>query len=192
MNIALYGALFITIINNVFIGEQCYKIVKEEISMGKNPLKRSLIVGIIMLFVSTACLPVLANEEKPDLVIENIFRWPNDTPFEYEFKCTIKNIGDDPIWQGDYWINVRVYWMLFGHIPLIRIKSHTVKAHIGGLIFGNKTCNLTVQSCETLPKFGTYRIFLEINPTLIIDESNYDNNKYSEDWKVFLWDWKEI
>jgi hypothetical protein len=30
--------------------------------MGKNILKRSLIVGIIMLFLSTACLPVLADD----------------------------------------------------------------------------------------------------------------------------------
>jgi len=35
--------------------------------MGK-PLKMSLIISIVVLFLSTACLPVLASEGKPDLI----------------------------------------------------------------------------------------------------------------------------
>ena len=37
--------------------------------MGKNTLKRGLIIGIICMFFLTTCIPVLANEEKPDLVL---------------------------------------------------------------------------------------------------------------------------
>jgi O-antigen/teichoic acid export membrane protein len=40
-----------------------------EENMGKYPLKRSLIVGIIFLFLSTTCIPVLASEGKPDLIV---------------------------------------------------------------------------------------------------------------------------
>ena len=40
--------------------------------MGKNILKRSLLVGIVFLFLSTTCIPVLANEGKPNSIIGDI------------------------------------------------------------------------------------------------------------------------
>ena len=159
--------------------------------MGKT-LKRSLIVGIIFLFLSTVCLPVLASEELPDLVINDIFLWPSDTPHEYHFECSIINQGNPTNEWNDIEINVKIKWMFLGKIPLLTIASNTGSNHLQGIIGTGERINLSFASCDRLPKFGSYRFILEVNPNETVDESNYDNNKYSEDWKVFLRDWKEI
>jgi len=151
-----------------------------------------LVVSIILLFLLTTCLPVLASEGKPDLIIEDIFRWPNNFPDEYHFECSVRNIGNYPIYKAEFEIYVKIYWMLFGRIPLIPIKSHTTSVYVEGYLFGELKYNFIIAQCDRLPIFGTYRFYLTVNPNLKIDESDYDNNKYSEDWNVFLWNWKEI
>jgi len=160
--------------------------------MGKNTLKRSIIVGIVFLFLSTTCLPVLASEGKPDLVIEDIFLWPSAYPYEYHFECSIKNIGNSTNEWNNLEINVKIKWMFLGSIPLLSIASYTESHYILGVIKSGGMINLSFASCDILPKFGSYRFSLTVNPHETIDESDYDNNKYSEDWKVFLWNWKEI
>jgi len=156
-------------------------------------LKRSLIVCIVFLFLSTACLPVLASEEKPDLIIENIFLWPSNTPYEYHFEYSLRNIGDvaTPYYWSEIEISVKIYWLVFQTIPLLRIKSYTSTDYLDTIRPG-ETINITFVSCDALPKFGSYRFSLTVNPSKIIEESDYDNNKCSEDWKVFLGQWKEI
>jgi len=160
----------------------------------ENPrIKKGLGVIILLLFLSTTCLPIVnASEGKPDLIIDDIFLWPSSFPDEYHFECSIRNIGDSPIWKDEFEIHVKIYWMLFGRIPLLPIFSHTTSVIVDGFLFGELKYNITFASCDSLPKFGSYRFYLTVNPNETIDESNYDNNKYSEDWKVFLWDWKEI
>jgi hypothetical protein len=164
--------------------------IKEEKPMGKT-LKRSLIVGIVMLFLSTVCLPVLASEGKPDFVIEDIFLWPSDFPMEYHFEYRVKNIGDAPIYNFQLITNIQIRWLVLGIIPLFSIYLTTQDGLVGRLL-PNETINIPFISCDALPKFGSYRFSLIVNPNNIIEENDYDNNKYSEDWKVFLWDWKEI
>ncbi len=152
---------------------------------------KTLIVGIIMLFLSTACLPVLASEELPDLVIEDIFLWPSDFPNEYHFEYRLRNIGDAPIYNFQLKTTIQIRWLLLGSIPLFSIYLTTHNGLVGRLL-SNETISIPFISCDALPKFGSYRFTLTVNPTETIDESNYDNNKYSEDWKVFLRDWEEI
>lgn len=132
-----------------------------------------------------------SNEGMPDFVIEDIFLWPSNTPDEYNFEYSLRNIGDSAIYHFDIEINVKIIWIIFGKIPILTISSSTDTIHIDALI-PEKKINLTLASCEKLPKFGSYRFSLKVNPNLKIDESNYDNNKYSEDWKVFFGQWKEI
>lgn len=160
--------------------------------MGKNTLKRSLIVGIVFLFLSTTSIPVLASEGKPDFVIENIFLWPDNQPPTYHFECSVRNIGNASELRNDFELYVRIKFLLFGKIPLFTIDSDTHSAHMEGIILPNRTITFGVASCDKLPIFGSYRFSLVFNPNFKVEESNYDNNKYSEDWKVFLWDWKEI
>ena len=160
----------------------------------ENPrMKKGLGVIILLLFLATTCIPIVnASEEKPDLIIEDIFLWPSAYPYEYHFECSIKNIGDSPIWKDEFEIHVKIYWMLFGRIPLLPIFSHTTSVIVDGFLFGELKYNITFASCDSLPKFGSYRFYLTVNPNNTIDESDYDNNKYSEDWKVFFGQWKEI
>ena len=83
--------------------------------MGKNPLKRSLIVGIVFLFLSTTCIPVLASElfkisadidEKPTSV-KNSIDSNREIITSVDGDCnkiTIKGLGfirRAEIWAGD-------------------------------------------------------------------------------------------
>jgi len=154
-------------------------------------IRKCLAIGIILLFLATTCIPVLASEGKPDFIIDDIFLWPSDIPNKYHFEYRLKNIGDAPIYNFRHTATIQIRWMIFGKIPLITVYSNNIDGGIGALLPGD-SINIGFVSCDTLPKFGSYRFSLTVNPNKIIDESDYDNNKYSEDWKVFLWDWKEI
>ena len=159
----------------------------------ENPrIKKGLGVIILLLFLSTTCLPIVnADEGKPDFIIDDIFLWPSNQPYEYHFEYSLTNIGDSPIYSFELEVFIKIQWLLLGRIPLFTIDSYTQTGNLGSLLLG-ETVNHTFFSCESLPKFGSYRFSLKVNPNLKIEESNYDNNKYSEDWKVFLGQWKEI
>lgn len=159
--------------------------------MQKKPLIGVSICAVVLLFLSTTCIPVLASEEKPDLIIEDIFLWPSDFPMEYHFEYRVKNIGDAPIYNFQLITNIQIRWLVLGIIPLFPIYLTTQDGLVGRLL-PNETINIPFISCDALPKFGSYRFSLTVNPSNIIEENDYDNNKYSEDWKVFLRDWKEI
>jgi len=160
----------------------------------ENPrIKKGLGVTVVLLFLSTICLPIVnASEEKPDFVIEDIFLWPSNTPDEYHFECSVKNIGNSTNEWNNLEINVKIKWMFLGSIPLLSIASYTESHFIQGVIKSGETINLSFASCDRLPIFGSYRFYLTVNPNKTIDESDYDNNKCSEAWKVFFGQWKEI
>ena len=159
----------------------------------ENPrIKKGLGVTVVLLFLSTTCLPIVnASEGKPDFVIEDIFLWPSNFPDEYHFEYRLKNIGDAPIYNFRQITTIQIRWLVLGSIPLFTIYSKKIDVGIGALLPGD-IVNIGFVSCDSLPKFGSYRFYLTVNPNEIIDESNYDNNKYSEDWKVFFGQWKEI
>ena len=155
--------------------------------------RKCLAVGIILLFLLTTCLPIVnAIEEKPDFIIDDIFLWPSNTPDEYNFECSVKNIGNSTNEWNNLEINVKIKWMFLGSIPLLSIASYTESHFIQGVIKSGETINLSFASCDRLPIFGSYRFYLTVNPNKTIDESDYDNNKCSEAWKVFFGQWKEI
>ncbi len=131
------------------------------------------------------------NEGKPDLVIEDIFLWSSNVPNEYLFKYSLQNIGNVPIYSFDLEVYIKIQWLLLGRIPLFSIVSDTQIGNLESLLPG-ETVNHSFASCDRLPKFGTYRFSLTVNPNKIIDESDYDNNKYSEDWSVFFGQWKQL
>ncbi len=147
--------------------------------------------AVVLLVLSI--IPVVnAGEGKPDFVIEDIFLWPDNQPPTYHFECSVRNIGNTSNNWNNFELYVRIKFLLFGKIPLFTIDSDTSSAYMEGTILPNKTIKFGVASCEKLPKLGSYRFSLVFNPNLKVEESNYNNNKYSEDWRVFLWDWKEI
>jgi hypothetical protein len=92
-----------------------------EENMGKNPLKRSLIVGIVFLFLSTTCLPVLAYKEYiPSKIVSEM----SDDDFEFVGIDHISkaNFQPAPAWfDATIWILVKnngttktTYWMTGG------------------------------------------------------------------------------
>lgn len=132
-----------------------------------------------------------SNDQKPDLVIEDIFLWPSNFPYEYHFEYSVKNIGDSPIYSFLLKTYIQIRWMIFGSIPLFFIYSKNRFDSIGGLRPGD-IIDIPFASCDSLPKFGSFRFSLTINPDKTIDESNFDNNKLSEDWFVFFGQWKPM
>jgi hypothetical protein len=147
--------------------------------MGKNTLKRSLIVGIVFLFLSTACLPVLANEEKPDLIIEDLLILPGSHPREENFICLVKNVGNISTPSNKALdITVTVRWKTLGILPLFPIQKFT--AGVTGSLAPGETVNIAFATTYRMPYFGFYSFYCRVNPEYIIDESTIRNNVYSE------------
>ena len=150
--------------------------------MGKNTLKISIIVGIVFLFLSTACLPVLASEGKPDLIVENITIEPGSMIFTEVCYCTIKNIGDAP--TGDVIeVKIIVKRRPFGIFPpLFTVYTGSAEHYIGGPLNPGVSTQLFLANCEELPTFGFFQFKCIVNPGLKIEESDYDNNDHSQNF----------
>jgi len=159
--------------------------------MGKNPLKRSIIVGIVFLFLSTACLPVLANEELPDLIIEQIGFVPYGDGGEDVAYMVIKNIGNAKS-QEEISYKYTFTQMLFGIIPIRIVRTHTDSMIYEGGLGPQETCSGALIYENELPKFGIFKFSCTVNPDLTNQESNYDNNDLSQKYIAFLGQWIEI
>jgi hypothetical protein len=164
--------------------------------MGKNPLKRSLIVGITFLFLSTTCLPVLASEGKPDLIIEDLLIFPGHYPFEEEFRCQVKNIGNvSTPYDKDLDISITVRWKTFGLLPIIPVREFI--GGTGGISLApGETIKIPFATTYSMPVFGFYTFYCKVNPDYIIDESNIRNNLYTETvlflFQVSIFSYKNI
>lgn len=146
----------------------------------KDMKKEILMIGIIILFLSTTCLPVLASEALPDLIIEDMVIGPTHNPFDEGFNCQVKNIGDvstSP--DKDLDISVSVRWKIFGLFPLIKIRQFDA-GPIGLSLAPGETDLLPFATTSSMPLFGYYAFYCTVNPHLIIEESNYQNNRYTE------------
>jgi len=65
--------------------------------IGKNPLKRSLIVGIVFLFLSTTCIPVFASEGKPEITrLDTVLEIEDVRAGIGKITAEIKNVGEQP------------------------------------------------------------------------------------------------
>ena len=161
--------------------------VTEEKPMGKT-LKRSLIVCIAILFLSTTCIPVLASEEEPDLIITHIgFASTGDAPLRDVARASIQNIGTAKA-EGNIYVKYTVIRLLFGVIPLIAQTGTKFVYRDGGL----QPQDFTYVNCiyeEDLPKFGIFEFKCTINPGRTIEESDYDNNDLSQKFIAFFGQW---
>jgi hypothetical protein len=156
--------------------------------MKKYPLIwQGLGVTIVLLFLSTTCIPVLASEGEPDITVEDIYidmTYNGPGPLFPDLFCRIRNIGDAPV--GDLNYRVIITHMLFNRIPI-----KTIVNTILGVGFippmppgGAYTDVLPTgsPSGDNLPLFGFIKIEVTVNPQDFhpIPESNYSNNYYTE------------
>ncbi|PNX51645.1 MAG: hypothetical protein BV456_02375 [Thermoplasmata archaeon M8B2D] len=151
--------------------------------MDKIILKRILIIGIVFLFLSTSCFPFVTSsynvDHEPDLIIEDIFI--DYTKTGGYLSTQVKDIGNpwDEV-SSDIEIHVKIYRFLFG-IPLIPVRSYTVWTYI--------TYTKDIEPRFQVVLKGLYRICLTVNPNRLIEESNFDNNKYYEDFQRSYGNW---
>ncbi len=92
--------------------------------MKKYPLMRKgMAVGIILLFLSIVCLPVLANEGKPDLVPTNIYVYIYNefSPPRYSLIVDVENHGNTSV-NGSIQFRITAQRLLFGILPL-RVRT---------------------------------------------------------------------
>jgi len=140
--------------------------------MGKNILKRGLIIGIVCLFLSTTCIPVLANVGKPDLIVSSIYRDRiPDTP-NYCVYAVIKNIGTETA-TGTFYLHDEIKRLFFGDI----IHSETHILGLNELKPGAVYQYFLGYEWDIVPYFYLlYRLKCTVNPEKTIEESNYCNN----------------
>jgi len=160
--------------------------------MGKNTLKRSLIVGIVFLFLSTACLPVHASEGKPDLMIEGLGIESSNLPYEYDVFCVVKNIGSEN--ANDFIdVKVEIKRVFFGVFLINKtLRSFFANCLSSGGLPPNETTNIEFAGDYQLPAWGFYRIYCQVNPDKRIEETDYNNNFYTQDVLVLFGDWVKV
>jgi hypothetical protein len=156
--------------------------IQEEKPMGKT-LKRGLIVGIVFLFLSTACLPVLASEELPDLIVESINIVPDgDSGMDFEAIAEIKNIG-----ISDAIGSVEIY-NSFNRLILLKTvfsKYSSVGIHLAP----NESTIVKLTGMQILPHFGFFIFNCQVNTGRHIEESNYKNNRLDKVCMVIVGQW---
>ncbi|HVQ00640.1 MAG TPA: CARDB domain-containing protein [Candidatus Thermoplasmatota archaeon] len=147
--------------------------------MGKNILKRSLIVGIVLLIFSMVCFPVLAQEGKPDLIATNIFQstYYDDFRIYHSVTVEVQNIGNATANGSKLQFHVAIQRLLLGIFPLKSIfieKSSPIQFDMPpGFQF-----DFPIDYTPTLfgIPFGFYKLNCTVNPNKTIEESNYTNN----------------
>lgn len=120
------------------------------------------------------------NTGTPDLIIEDLLILPGSHPFQEEFSCLVKNVGDASTPSNkDLDITVTVRWKTFGLLPLIPVRKF-----IGGTggfsLAPGETVDIPFATTNRMPVFGFYKFYCTVNPEHIIDESNYQNNVKTE------------
>jgi len=151
--------------------------------MGKNPLKRSLIVGIVFLFLSTTCIPVLASEGKPDLIVQSVNIVPaGDSGMDFEAIAEIKNIGD-----SDAIGSVEIY---NSFNRLILLKTVFSKYSSAGIhLAPNESTIVLLTGMQVLPHFGLFVFNCQVNTGKLIEESNYNNNRLDKICMSIIGQW---
>jgi hypothetical protein len=147
--------------------------------MDKKPLIVVSLCAVVLLVLGSSNT-VLANEEKPDLIIEDLLIFPGHTPDEEEFRCQVKNIGSASTpYDKDLDISVTIRWKIIGLLPLIQVRKFT--AGTGGFsLEPGVTIKIPFATTYRMPLFGFYTFYCRVNPEYIIDESNIRNNLYTE------------
>jgi hypothetical protein len=160
----------------------------------ENPcIKKGLGVIVLILFLSTTCLPIVnASEGKPDLIIEEIGFAPDGDSGREDVACmTIKNIGNATS-QEEISYKYTFTQMLFGIIPIRIIRTDTLSMYCEGGLKPQDFCSPRLIYEYELPKFGIFSFSCRVNPDLTNEESNYNNNFLSHKYVAFLGQWLEI
>ncbi len=146
--------------------------------MDKKPLIVISICAVVLLVMGSSNT-VVANEEMPDLIIEDLLILPGSHPHQEEFSCLVKNVGDASTSSNkNLDITVTMRWKTFGLLPLIPIRKFT--GGIIGSLAPNETIDISFATTNRMPLFGFYTFYCVVNPEHIIEESNYQNNVYTE------------
>jgi hypothetical protein len=151
--------------------------------------RKGLVVGVILVFLSTACLPVLAKEGKPDLVPTNIYAeiYNEFSHPVYSLIVAVENHGNASV-NGSIQFRISAQRLLFGILPL-RTRTFESSYTPDFDFYPGSLCLLSVHYKPILLfgiPFCFYKLNCTINPNKTIDEWNYSNNfiekKYS--WNI--------
>ena len=143
--------------------------------MGKDPLKRSLFVGIVFLILSTIFFPVVAREGKPDFFIAEISPYCHDIPIATHMACWVVEIGNATAY-GSITIHASITWMFLGRFPVVQIRSFNYSEEYDHGFPTGVRIPFQFAPISRIPKFGCYRFDCTVNPHHTIEESNYTNN----------------
>jgi hypothetical protein len=158
------GTFIILIVSTIIPGMHTSEILKDT--------NQELIISSDQKFYGSLGLP--------DLIIEDIKIYPTN-PFEEEFRCQVKNIGDASTPYGKAIdISVIVRWKILNLLPLIRVREFTGGTIGSGLAPGEIDKIPFASTSIHMPLFGYYMFYCKVNPQYIIEESNYQNNFYTE------------
>jgi hypothetical protein len=154
-------------------------------------MKKCLAIGIILLFLLTVCLPVLASEGKPDLIITGLGTTPTNTPPHNWVYCVVKNIGSGTAYD-DIEVKVGIKRVLFGMFLINKtLRSFFASGWSSSGLPPNNTTSSKFAMDDQLPSWGFFRIYCQVNPDKRIDEENYDNNFYVQDVFVTFGNWEK-
>jgi hypothetical protein len=163
--------------------------------MSKNPvLYKSLVIGVIVLFIGIGIQPANAiveyDDDLPDLIVEDIELYSRQPEAGYyELYSKITNIGDSPA-SGRFEFKVIFYRLLFGIFPFPVSCFEDDKPFKSGIIMPQETQDHFLCDDYDFPsRIGIYIIFVEINMDKIVEESNYDNNVRIEKHRKSLVYW---
>jgi len=141
------------------------------------------------LFLSTTCIPVLASDGKPDLIIEGLGTTPTNTPPHNWVYCVVRNIGSGTAYD-DIEVKVEIKRVIFGMFLINKtLRSFFASGWSSSGLPPNNTTGLEFAIDYELPSWGFYRIYCWVNPDKRIEEENYDNNFYVQDVLVLFGDW---
>jgi len=153
------------------------------------------------MFLSTTCIPVLANEEKlasteagkPDLIIEGLGTRPANIYFLNWVYCVVKNIGSGTAYD-DIEVKVEIKRVIFGVFLINKtLRSFYASGWSSSGLPPNNTTSLEFAMDDQLPQgwFRIYRIYCQVNPDKRIEETDYNNNFYTKDVLVLFSDWEK-
>jgi hypothetical protein len=159
----------------------------------ENPrIKKGLGVIVVLLFLSTICLPIVnAGEGKPDLLIDGLGTTPANTfPLNWVY-CVVKNIGSGTAY-GDIEVKVEIKRVIFGMFLINKtLNSFFTSGWSSSGLSPNNTTSSKFTMDYRLPSWGFFRLYCWVNPDKRIEETDYNNNFYTQDVLVFFGDWKK-
>jgi hypothetical protein len=146
-------------------------------------MDRKSLIGIcicaVVFLVMGSNNSVLASEGKPDLIVDGIGRVKEPEINVYSIVVNIKNIGNETATGTFYvhWENRRL--LFFGRI----VRSGTLTASISEMNPGDVYQYNFGTEGHHIPFLGFFiELNCTVNPEKTIEESNYDNNYFTNRW----------